>query len=87
MISVYNTNYDLIAFATQPYQNHYVSYFKNMDREFKESLFKWYKYDGLNGNYKEVKTADFGIFNIRSSEAICLLIYKKIKLKFSYIYI
>ena len=69
MISVYNTNYDLIAFATQPYQNHYVYYFKNTDREFKESLFKWYKYDGLNGNYKDIKTADFRIYNMRSYKA------------------
>ena len=78
IISTNNIQYELIAFVTQPYENHYVSYFRNMDIKYNDSLLKWYKYDDLNGNYNEVKTADFGIYNIRSSEAICLLVYKKI---------
>jgi len=65
IISTNNIQYELIAFVTQPYENHYVSYFRNMNIKYNDSLLKWYKYDDLNGNYNEVKTADFGIYNIR----------------------
>ena len=76
-ISLYNTNYKLIAFVTQPKPKHFVGYFKNYFNKFSESLNNWFKYDDILGYYLELKNIEISLTNIRSSEAIVLLVYLK----------
>ena len=76
-IILYNTSYKLIAFVTQPQPKHFVSYFKNYFSKFSLCLNNWFKYDDTIGHYKELKNIEISLPNIRSSEAIVLLIYLK----------
>ena len=39
-IKIYNTNYSLISFFTQPQEYHFVSYFINYDKSYNNSLLK-----------------------------------------------
>ena len=55
MISINNINYDLFAIVTHPIEKHYVSYLKNRNYNYKDSVFKWFKYDDLVGFCKELK--------------------------------
>ena len=48
-IKLYGEKYSLLGFITQPYQNHFVSYFKNYNQEYAKSLNIWFKYDDING--------------------------------------
>ena len=64
---------------TQPYKNNFKSYFINLNEKFENSVNNWFSFDDLKGIYKELKNQYVTIDNIRSSEAICLLIYLKNK--------
>ena len=77
-INLYKNNYKLIAFVTQPKPNHYVSYFENYYSIYASSLFKWFKFDDMNGHYKELKNIELSLPNIRDYEPVVLLIYLKL---------
>ena len=76
-IYINDVEYELVGFITQPFENHFVTYFKNFNNIYKDSLLRWYKYNDMDGIIKEIKADSFGISNVRPSEAIALLIYKK----------
>ena len=76
-INIYNNNYKLIGFITQPKPKHFISYFKNYYQEFSNSLDKWFKFDDMKGYYEELKNYELAINNIRDSESIVLFIYLK----------
>lgn len=44
-IEIYNNIYKLIGFITQPFRNHFISYFQDFNEDSKECLNSWYKYD------------------------------------------
>ena len=50
-----------------------------LNERFENSVNKWFSFDDLKGVYKELKNQYLTIDYIWSSEAICLLIYLKIK--------
>ena len=77
-INLYKNNYKLIAFVTQPKPNHYVCYFENYYNIYSSSLFKWFKFDDMNGHYKELKNIELSLSNIRDYEPVVLLIYLKL---------
>ena len=76
-INIYNINYNLIAFITQPSDNHFICYFKCLKEEYPACLHYWFKYDDVNGVYKELKNFDLSLNNIQQSEAITILVYLK----------
>lgn len=76
-IILYKQKYNLIGFVTQPYNNHFVAYLKNLNEHYINSLNIWFKFDDMNGIIKEIKNIVFALNNIRDSEGIVLLIYLK----------
>ena len=78
-IELFGANYKLIGLMTQPYENHFKSYFINLNDKYDNSINKWFSFDDFKGIYIELKNQYITIDNIRSSEGICLLIYLKIK--------
>ena len=74
-IKLYNIDYKLVGFVTQPSINHFVAYFENYNERYANSIKKWYKFDDLFPKYKEVKNIEFSLDNIRNGEGIALLIY------------
>ena len=77
-IELFGANYKLIGLMTQPHENHFKSYFINLNDKYDNSINKWFSFDDLKGIYIELKNQYITIDNIRSSEGICLLIYLKI---------
>ena len=77
-IKIYNTDYQLIGFVTQPTDDHYVCYFENNNTLYNNSLNNWYKYNDEDGRIIKLNNIIFALENIRSTEATALLIYKKI---------
>ena len=76
-IVLYQTNYLLIGFVTLPIQNHFICYFKCLDKSYPESFNFWFRFDDLKGKYIKINNFDFSINNIRETEPISLLIYLK----------
>ena len=76
-IKIYNTDYQLIGFATQLKDDHYDCYFENNNRLYFGSNNYWYKYDDTTGVIIKLNNIIFSLDNIRSTEAVVLLIYKK----------
>ena len=76
-IKLYGEKYLLIGFITQPYQNHFVSYFKNYNQEYTNSLNMWFKYDDINGYIEKINNDFISLDNIRSSERLSLFVYVK----------
>lgn len=69
--------YNLVAFVTQPSALHFVCYFKNLNKNYPDSLCKWYKFDDTIGYYKEIHNVEYSLDNVRSSEDAVLFIYLK----------
>ena len=76
-ITIYNYNYKIIAFVTQPKQNHYIAYFENYYNQFTSSLNKWFQYNDMNGHFKKLKNIELSLENIRDFEPVALLVYLK----------
>ena len=76
-ITLYGEKYLLLGFVTQPYQNHFVSYFKNYNQEYSKSLNIWFKYDDINGYIEKINNEFIALDNIRASEGLSLLVYIK----------
>ena len=76
-VKLYNNNYNLIAFITQPSSNHYIGYFQNLNVNYSISLNKWFKFNDMKGYFLELNYPDLSLDNIRSSETVALLIYLK----------
>ena len=76
-ITLYVEKYLLLGFVTQPYQNHFVSYFKNYNQEYAKSLNIWFKYDDINGYSEKINNDFIALDNIRSSEGLSLFVYVK----------
>ena len=74
-VNLYDIDYKLPGFVTQPSSNYFVAYFENNNERYLNSLKKWYKFDDLFPEYKEVKNNKFSLDNIRIGESISLLIY------------
>ena len=74
-VNLYDIDYKLVGFVTQPSSNHFVAYFENYNERYPNSLKKWYKFDDLFPKYKEIKNTEFSLDNIRKGESISLLIY------------
>ena len=53
-IVLYGQKYTLIGFITQPYQNHFISYFVNYNKEYQISIKQWFKYDDMNGIIEKI---------------------------------
>ena len=76
-IIIYNQKYILIRFVTQPFQNHFISYFSNFNLNFNSSLNIWYKYDDLKGTWQKINNEVIALNNIQESEGLALFIYLK----------
>ena len=76
-VKLYNNNYNLIAFITQPSSNHYIGYFQNLNDSYSISLNKWFKYNDMKGYFSELNNPELSLDYIRSSETLALLIYLK----------
>ena len=76
-VTLYNYNYNLIAFITQASSNHYIGYFQNFNNKYSKSLNKWFKFNDIKGYFSELNNPDLSLDNIRSSETVALLIYLK----------
>ena len=74
-VNLYDINYKLVGFVTQPSNNHFVAYFENNNERYPNCLKKWYKFDNLFHKYKKIKNNEFSLDNIRKGESISLLIY------------
>ena len=77
-IILYGEKYLLLGFVTQPYQNHFVSYFKNYNQEYSKSVNIWFRFDDINGYIEKINNDFIALSNIRSSEGLSLLVYIKI---------
>ena len=77
-ITLYGEKYLLLGFVTQPYQNHFASYFKNYNQEYSQNLNIWFKYDDINGYIEKINNDFISLNNIRSSEGLSLLVYIKV---------
>ena len=76
-VTLYNYNYNLIGFITQPSSNHYIGYFQNFNSKYSKSLKKWFKFNDMKGYFSELNNPDLSLDNIRSSETVALFIYLK----------
>ena len=76
-ISIFHKKYELFRFVTMPHQNHFVSYFKCLNKKYPNSLNYWFKFDDIEGKYSKINNFDLSINNVRETESICLLIYFK----------
>ena len=76
-INLYGFNYQLIGLVTQPSVNHFIVYCKNLNQNYKYSIDDWFKYDDLDGAFKLIRNENLSFINIRNTEAISLIIYKK----------
>ena len=74
-VNLYDIDYKLVGFVTQPSSNHFVAYQENNKEKYPISLKKWYKFNDLFPKYKDVKNTEFSLDNIRKGESISLLIY------------
>ena len=76
-ITLYNNNYNLLGFITQPSFNHYIGYFENYYNKYSFSLNKWFKFNDFKGYYEELKNHQLSLENIRASESVVLFVYIK----------
>ena len=74
-VNLYDIDYKLVGFVTQPSSNYFVAYFENYNERCPNRLKKWYKFDDLFSKYKEIKNTEFSLDNIRKVENIFILIY------------
>ena len=76
-ITLYNNNYNLLGFITQPSFNHYIGYFENYFDKYSFSLNKRFKFNDFKGYYEELKNHQLSLENIRASESVVLFVYIK----------
>ena len=76
-IVLYGQKYTLIGFITQPYQNHFISYFVNYNKEYQISIKQWFKYDDMNGIIEKINNDFIALDNIMDTEGLSLFIYLK----------
>ena len=54
-INLYGFNYQLIGLETQPSVNHFIIDFKNLNKDYKYSICYLFKYDYLEGYFKQIE--------------------------------
>ena len=74
-IIIYGHNYTLIGFITQPYQNHFIYYFVNNNKDYQTSTKQWFKYDDMNGIIEKINNDFIVLNNIMDTEGLSLFIY------------
>ena len=58
-IKLYGEKYLLIGLITQPYQNNFVSYFKNYNQKYIKSLNMWFKFNNIKGYSEKINITYF----------------------------
>ena len=76
-IKLYGEKYLLLGFIIQPYQNHFVSYFKNYNQVYNKSLNMPFKCDYINGYSEKVNNDFIALDNISSNEGLSLFVHAK----------
>jgi len=78
-IILYGQNYTLIGFITQPYPNHFISYFDCYNKEYQTNFKQWFKYDDMFGKIEKINNDVIALDNIMDTEGLSLFIYLKEK--------